>query len=358
MKILYKIFCIVIIFISIFIFSINSYAEEEIEYEYYKATIIDLKEKIENDIKTYKIKSQFTEGPYENKTIELEYIPTQGTSLDIEFKNGMPIIVSLQMKDGEIKRAGVYDVNRKDTLKMLAIIFVVVLLIFGGFKGIFAVLSLLLTFLLIIFCLIPLILNGTSPILATIVISSIAILANFILISGFSKKSFCAIVSTIGGTIIAGLCAYYFGSLMALTGLCDDSVQTLVTHTDVIIDFRGLLFSGMILGTMGAVMDIGMSITSFIFEMKKKKPAISSISLFTSGISVGKDIMSTMTNTLILAYAGTSLPLFLYFITMDTSFANIINMQFIAEEILRALSGSIGLVLTIPLTSLIASIKA
>lgn len=111
---------------------------------------------------------------------------------------------------------------------------------------------------------------------------------------------------------------------MALTGLCDDNVKTLVTHTNVIINYKGLLFSGMILGSMGAVMDIGMSITSFIFEIKEKKPNISSISLFKSGINVGKDIMSTMTNTLILAYAGASLPLFLYFSNMDASFIVVI----------------------------------
>ncbi len=358
MKKLHKIYVVIAIFIFVCVLPITGYGDESREYQYYSATITEIEEGVKDDITIYKIKAKFIEGPYKNKIIIFEHMPISVSSNDIELKKGMSIIVDLQLVNGLIDKASILDINRKSIIKTMAIIFLIVLIILGGLKGILAALSLLLTFLLIIFCLIPLILNQTNPILATILVSSISILINFILISGFSKKSFCAIISTIGGTIIAGLFAFYFGDLMALTGASSDNVQTLITHTDVIIDYRGLLFSGMILGTMGAVMDIGMSITSFIFEMKKKKPTISSISLFKSGMTVGKDIMSTMTNTLILAYAGASLPLFLYFVNMDTSFVNIINMEFMAEEILRSISGSIGLVLTIPLTSLIASIRA
>lgn len=367
MKNLYKLCIFVVVFIYFFTFIKPSYTEEDaeesieenIEYEYYKASISEFKGEVEEGgTMLYKIKAVFSEGPYEDKIVELEYRPVIGTSYDIDFREGMSIIVSLKFENGKIDKASIFDVNRRDTTKVLTIIFVCILILLGGFKGILSVLSLVVTFLLIIFLLIPLILNGTDPILATITVCSISILISFILISGFSKKSFCAIISTVGGTIIAGLCAYYFGNMMGLTGLCDSSVQTLVTQTDIVVNYKGLLFSGIILGTVGAVMDIGMSITSFIFEMKAKNPKITSISLFKSGMSVGKDIMSTMTNTLILAYAGASLPLFLYFVNMDNSFISVINMEFISEEILRSLCGSIGLVLTIPLTSLIASLKA
>lgn len=293
-----------IILISICIFSTNTYCEEDGEYKYYEARIVELEEKIEEGVKTYDIRAVFQEGPFENKSISLEYIPVLGTSHDINLRQNMSIIVCLQSTNGNITHSSFFGVNRKGTIIKMTIIFIAILVIIGGFQGIFATISLLATFLLIIFCLIPLILNGINPILATILVSSISILISFILITGFSKKSFCAIISTIGGTIIAGIFAFYFGHLMALTGLSDHNVQTLVTQTDIIIDYRGLLFSGMILGTLGAVMDIGMSITSFIFELKAKQGNISPISLFTSGMNVGKDIMSTMTNTLILAYAG------------------------------------------------------
>ena len=149
-----------------------------------------------------------------------------------------------------------------------------------------------------------------------------------------------------------------FRSLMALTGLSEDHIQTFVRYSDVKINYRGLLFSGIIIGAMGAIMDVSMSITSFIFEIKDKYPNTTAQSLFKSGLNVGKDMMATMSNTLILAYAGASLPLFLLFTSMEIPFLDAINLEFISEEILRSLCGSIGLILTIPLSSLLASIKA
>ncbi|MGF7058953.1 YibE/F family protein [Brassicibacter mesophilus] len=349
--------CIIVLLLFISSYK-NIYAEENDQYKQYTAVVTEIEEDAKNDGIIYHIQAKFKNGPYKNKLIKFDHIPIENTQSDIELRKGMTIIVSLYLVDGKIERADLSDVYRIDTIKVLAITFMVFLIIFGGFKGLRSAFSLILTFLLIIFCLIPLLLNNYNPILATVITSSIAIFINFLLISGFSSKSFCAIISTIGGTIVAGLCAYYFGNYMSLTGLADEHVQNLVAYTNISIDYRGLLFSGIIIGTIGAVMDVGMSITSFIFEIKNKHPHTSQLSLFRSGLTVGKDIMSTMTNTLILAYAGASLPLLLFFVTMDASFIDSINMEFISEEILRSLCGSIGLILTIPISSFMASIKA
>lgn len=343
----------------IIVLSINyGYSEEVSEYEKYKAVITDIQEKVENGEKIYIIQAKFIDGPYANKIIGFNHSPIVGTRSDISLRQGMSIIVSLQISEGQIGQASIFDIERRDTLKILAIIFILLLLIFGGFRGIRAAVSLSLTLSLIIFCLVPLILRGANPLFASIMTASLAIFINFLLISGFSRKSFCAIISTIGGTIIAGLFAYYFGNLMALTGLSEDHIQTFVSYSDIKIDYRGLLFSGIIIGAIGAIMDVSMSITSFIFEMKDKYPRTTPQSLFKSGLNVGTDMMATMANTLILAYAGASLPIFLLFTIMDISFLDAINIEFISEEILRSLCGSIGLILTIPLSALISSIKA
>ncbi|KNF07055.1 putative multitransmembrane protein [Gottschalkia purinilytica] len=340
------------------IFPSHSYSEETKRPDRYKAVIIDINQFNKDEGKIYEIQAKISNGPYKDKLVNFEYTPIQGTQTDIELEKGMSIILNVDSSNGKISQISLYDVERRTVLKVLAITFLVLLIIFGGIKGICGAISLIATLLLIVFLLIPLVLKGINPIIATIITSSIAILISFLLISGFSRKSLCAIISTIGGTIIAGLCAFYFGNLMSLTGLSDDHVQTLVAYTDIAIDYRGLLFSGIIIGTIGAVMDVSMSITSFIFEMKQKYPDTSQGSLFESGLNVGRDIMSTMANTLILAYAGASLPLFLFFAVMDTSFVDIINIEFISEEILRSLCGSMGLILTIPLSSFIASIRA
>ncbi|WP_053955724.1 YibE/F family protein [Inediibacterium massiliense] len=323
-----------------------------------RGMITQIQKSTQNGGNIYTIEAKLKEDPYKDQLITFTHIPIEGTSSNVVLKKGMPIIINLQLSDGQVTQANFFDIDRRNSLKILGLTFLILLVIFGGLKGVRAAFSLIFTLLSIIFCLIPLILKEFNPILAAIITSSIAIFINFILISGFSKKSFCAIVSTIGGTIIAGLFAFYFGNLMALTGISDEYIQAFIGYTDLSIDYRGLLFSGVIIGTIGAVMDISMSITSFIFEIKEKYPKTSSSSLLKSGINVGKDIMSTMANTLILAYAGTSLPLFLFFTTMNVPFLDAVNMEFIAEEIFRSLCGSIGLILTIPLSSFIAAIKA
>ena len=346
--------------IILFFYSTIGYSHEHEtrQYEKYTAVITEIKERNEHGGRIKTIEAKFVDGPYENKVVRFDHLVIEGTRSDVSLKPGMSIIVSVQMLDGKIDRVGLYDVERRRMLKILLIIFVSLLVVFGGFKGIRAAVSLLLTLLLILFCLVPLILKGLNPLFVSVLTASSAILISFILISGITAKSVCAIVSTISGTIIAGLFAYHFGNLMALTGVTEDTMQTFISYTNIEINYRGLLFSGIIIGAIGAIMDVSMSITSFIFEMKDKYPRTTPQSLFKSGLSVGKDMMATMSNTLILAYAGASLPIFLLFTMMEVSFIDAINIEFISEEILRSLCGSIGLILTIPLSSFIASIKA
>ena len=355
-----RIYVILILQILIWVASTISYSySEEIRlYEKYNAVITNIDKEVRDGGEIYTIQARFIDGPYENNIIQFEHIPIEGTRSDLSLKPEMSIIVSLQIVDGVIDRANLHDIERRNTLKIISIIFLCLLVIFGGLRGIGAALSLLFTMFLILFCLVPLILKGVEPIFAAILTASLSILISFLLISGLSKKSFCAIISTIGGTIIAGLFACHVGNLMALTGLSEDHIQTFVRYSDVKINYRGLLFSGIIIGAMGAIMDVSMSITSFIFEIKDKYPNTTAQSLFKSGLNVGKDMMATMSNTLILAYAGASLPLFLLFTSMEIPFLDAINLEFISEEILRSLCGSIGLILTIPLSSLLASIKA
>ena len=159
------------------------------------------------------------------------------------------------------------------------------------------------------------------------------------------------------GVLVAGLISYLVGSQINLTGMsADEATILLYIPQEITFDFRNLLFAGIILGALGAIMGVGMSITSSIDEIYKANNQLSVKELFDSGMNVGKDIMGTMINTLILAYAGTSIPLLLVFMAYETSMTKIINMDIIATEIVRALSGSIGLILTIPITALIASI--
>ena len=248
------------------------------------------------------------------------------------------------------------DYYRGNYLLYLILLFIVLILAIGRFKGLRALISLTITIASIVYILLPSILKGLNPVPISIAIAIGVTVITIFLIGGISQKSIAAIIGTSIGVIIAGLISYIIGSQINLTGMsADEATMLIYIPQKIIFDFKNLLFSGIILGALGAVMDVGMSIASSIDEIYKANDQLSVKELFNSGMNVGKDIMGTMVNTLILAYAGISIPLMLVFMAYETSLTKIINMDIIATEIVRSLSGSIGLVLTIPITAFVAS---
>jgi uncharacterized membrane protein len=184
------------------------------------------------------------------------------------------------------------------------------------------------------------------------------IVVGFLLISGFTRKTTAAILGTTGGAVTAGLLARYFVDITAITGTAEDDVGFLIVELGASINYEGLFLAGVLIGTIGVVMDVAMSISSVIFELKAESPRISVGGLIKSGLSVGRDVMATMVNTLILAYAGTSIPLFLMFHYTDFGYSAALNAETVAGEVIRALCGSIGLIMTIPLTVTFATFLA
>jgi uncharacterized membrane protein len=177
-----------------------------------------------------------------------------------------------------------------------------------------------------------------------------------LIISGINRKTFSTIIGTSSGILIGGVLALIFGNLSNLTGLSSEEARMLpFIPQNISFDFRGILFSGIILASLGAVMDVSMSISSSMFEIAKADPTIKKNDLISAGMNVGRDIIGTMSNTLILVYIGSSVPLILLFLAYNINFIEIINKDIIASEIIRALSGSIGLILAIPITVLISA---
>lgn len=320
-----------------------------------KAEVLKVEEYSKAGITTKAVKVKILEGKYKGKGINIEYIPVKYSSNSYELRKGSRVLIKLSSEqDGRIK-ANIVNVSREDHLKLLGIIFLVVIIIFGGIKGILSVTSLGISGLVIVKIMIPLIVDGHNPMLVAIVSTIIIILISFILISGFTRKSFVAIIGTVGGTIIAGILAKVFTDLCSITGLASEEVNFLITYMDTVIDYRGLYLSGVLIGAIGVVMDVSMSITSVIFELKTQNPNMNFAELVGSGLKVGRDIMATMVNTLILAYVGGAMPILLVFHFMRMPLGSLVSMEILSTEIIRSLCGSIGLILTIPLTSLVAS---
>jgi uncharacterized membrane protein len=238
------------------------------------------------------------------------------------------------------------------------LIFASLIVLIGRKNGLKALISLVLTILMIFWFLIPGILSGKNIILLTIGVCSVVILVTFIIVSGFSKKTLVAIIGTIGGIVAAAIIGALFSHLMRLTGINEHARMISVAYAGEgeMISFKNVMLSAIMISAMGACMDVGMSIASALNELKSKKKDITKRELIKSGMNIGRDVMGTMTNTLILAYVGSAmLCILLYNINgFDLSF--VLNAEDITDEVLKSLSGSIGLVATIPITAILGGI--
>ena len=319
------------------------------------AEVVDVKNQVlDGAVSCQLIKAKVLIGPYKDKMVDLEYHRVEYTSHSYYIKKGNKVLVNVFLEEGALK-GSLINIWRVDFLKELCIIFLILLIIFGRLKGICSLISLIFSGYIIIKLLIPLVLKGYNAVLVSIMCSSIIIIVSFILIAGFTKKSLVAILGTVGGTFTAGALSQIYTNLCSITGLADEDVSILISSIGLDIDFRGLYMSAVIIGTIGVIMDVSMSITSVIFEIKSKSPSISRFELMQSGLKVGKDVMSTMVNTLVLAYVGSFMPLLIIYITSETSFLQAVNTETLAVEIIRSLCGSIGLIVTIPLTCFFAT---
>ncbi|MBU5437080.1 YibE/F family protein [Tissierella sp. MSJ-40] len=302
------------------------------------------------------VKLKITSGKYKNKIIDVENILSNNFAYDIVVKKGDKVVVIIEDYGNENIKAFIADYSRQNYLLYLSLVFIALIIIIGKGKGVKAVISLIFTVLAVLKVLLPLMLKGVNPVPISILISIGVTVVTIFLIGGINNKSFAAIIGTTAGVVMAGLISYYVGSKVQLTGLSSEEATMLMyIPQNISFDFKNLLFSGIILGALGAVMDVGMSIASSIEEIHNANNSLTRKELFSAGMNVGRDVMGTMTNTLILAYTGSSIPLLLLFMAYETSIVKILNLDVIATEIIRSLAGSIGLVLTIPLTALVAS---
>lgn len=249
----------------------------------------------------------------------------------------------------------IHDFRRDKNIVILLIIFVAITIIVGGIQGIKSLITLGLTVAGVYYLLIG-IAGGGNPIILSIIISFIVTILTMFFVAGFNIKAISSIGGTFGGVIIAGVITLIVSHYSNLTGLGTQEAQMLLfSQSTVTYDIHGILFASILLGTLGAVMDVCMSIASSINEITDANPYLSRFDLFKSGMTIGKDVMGTMINTLILAYIGSSVFLILIFMVNDIPIINIINMDMVATEIVRALSGTIGLIGAIPLTAFIST---
>ena len=242
-------------------------------------------------------------------------------------------------------------------LLILGGVFFLLLLVFGRMKGLNTIISLTFTVLAIFTVFIPSILSGYNIYLMSLVTCFFTIIMTLLITNGASTKSFATIMGCIFGVAVAAGLSILFEQLLRLTGMLDEhSVYLTYLDSGVSIDLVALVYAMIVIGAMGAVMDVAMDISSSLYEIRLHARDIGFTSLVKSGIRIGRDVMGTMANTLVLAYIGSSLCSILLLITYSSSLRELLNRESIVVEILQALIGSTAILLTIPLTAMVCGV--
>ncbi len=275
---------------------------------------------------------------------------------NVHTKIGDKIIVSIHEEGGNIQSISVYNYHKEQVVYVLIASFFILLIILSGWKGAKAVISLIFTGIMVVFFMIPMLFKGFEPIPIAIITVAITAIVTLLLIDEPNKKTCSAILGTIIGVVIAGIISYIANNMAHISGLTSNEAEGLIyiaEHRHVKI--KGLTFSAILIASLGAIMDVAMSISSSIFEIDKTNSKIPLKELFQSGMNIGKDVMGTMSNTLILAFTGSSLNIILFIAAYGMPYRQIINLDFLISEIIQGISGSIGIILTVPITALISS---
>ncbi|MCL2188531.1 MAG: YibE/F family protein [Defluviitaleaceae bacterium] len=261
------------------------------------------------------------------------------------------IMVTFDDWDGLYHFTGYIRINY---VIILGVIFLALMIVFARKKGFNAIVALGFTCTAVFLVFIPAILSGKNIYLTTLIVCAYAIVSTLLIVIGANRKAFSAMLGCLGGVLTAGFLMFLMDRLMHLTGALDRETTSLL-HLPIAnpIDLRALVFAGVILGAVGAIMDVAMSISSSLWEVKEAGGTNDFRTLFASGVNIGKDILGTMLNTLILAYIGSSMTLILLIVVYTTSYTSLFNMEMITVEFLRALVGSFGMLLTVPLTAAI-----
>lgn len=326
---------------------------------YEQAKILHIEEATLNEethLTEQKVTLKMLTGHYRGQEFRTNHHYSGVPGLDLLLTTGDKVVIYMDIHEGELQDIYIADLVRMDWTLIIILLFVLLLLIIGGWKGFKSLIALGFTILAIFEILIPAIVLGFNPLFITILISAFVTVFTMTMIAGFTTKSLAATFGTVTGVVVASFLAFAVGELTHLTGVSSEECRSILLSPTLSVDLRGLLFAGILIGALGAIMDVSMSISSSIHEIYKVKPSSTLKELFMGGMNVGKDIMGTMSNTLILAYTGGSLPLLFMYVAYDIPFLKIINLELITTEIIRSVVGSIGLIMSVPLTSIASSL--
>lgn len=311
----------------------------------------------ESEFVTVKFKAQALNSDLRGKTLEVvqEIDKSYAFSPRQVEENDKILVDSFNQNGQQFFYFG--DFIRITPLMWLLAIFCILIIVFSKMQGLKTVISLGFTCLSVFCVLIPAILNGHNIYLWSIFVCVFITVMTLAIISGFNVKALCAGIGCVCGVMCAGIITLIMDVFLNMTGLIEEeSIYLVQLYPDNPINLKAIIFAMIIVGAVGAVMDVSMSISSSLYELRIKSPDIRPKELMKSGFTIGRDMMGTMANTLVLAYIGSSLTSVLLLVAYNSSIEQVVNRELIVAEILQALAGSMGMLLTLPLTSAVCSV--
>lgn len=358
----YLIYLLLVCVFSVFVIKLNQVEKTELVVRtgqtFEKAKVVKvLEDNLQENgtrVGEQKVRVHMLTG--ERKGQDLDITSSSGYLFGAACKPGMRVIV-MQSVAGDSTVASVYTQDREGVIYIFAFIYLLALCVIGGKQGIKGCLGLIFTFFCVIFVYLPLVYLKFSPFWTAVFVCFITTLVTMYLIGGPTRKTCAATLGTLAGVVLAGISAWCFSKASGISGFNVSDIETLMTLWNTNrIQVGGLLFSGLLISCLGAVMDVAMSISSAIDEIYRQNTSLTRKELFKAGLRVGRDMMGTDSNTLILAFAGSSVSTLLLDYSYDLPYQQIINSNNIGIAIMQGLAGSFGIVLSVPFTVLICTV--
>lgn len=302
---------------------------------------------------------EIEEGEFKGAVLTVDYGLRQIIGSYQEIKVGDHILVTVgQRPDTGELRAFFTDFVRAKPIFLLFLIFVGFSVIISGWKGIRSLIAIGFSLIMIVFYILPQILNGKDPVWVSVFGAFVFLAVSQFIVYGWNLKTHSAVIGILISLIITGFLSGFFVNFTRLTGYGDENALFLLQISAQTINIKGILLAGMLIGALGVLDDLAISQASAVFELFASNPNFDFSSLFQRAMNIGKDHVAATVNTLVLAYAGVSLPMLLLFTLSNQNPLRLVNISFIAEEIVRTLVGSIGLFISIPITTALAALLA
>lgn len=298
---------------------------------------------------------EMTSGQYKGEVLQVyNYVgPLYGSPLKV----GDSAVLTVSTYADGSHTATVYEYNRILALAAVAALFVIATVLVGGKTGAKSLVGLIITLVCLFWLLIPMLMKGFPTLATVFLICAYVAVVSFTILGGVSRKTVCASLSTVSGIAIALLFALAAQGLARIDGLRLADVEPLLQlrQTGTPIGLKYLLAGGIVISALGAVMDVAMSIASALSEIHSVDPTLGRRELFRSGMNIGRDMVGTMTNTLILAFIGSSFVVVIYLYSIGLQPYQLLSSSYLAIEVISGISSSIGVILSVPITALISA---